>query len=138
MSKPRARRVITRSRTVEPERAPAAQEEPEMAEWGSNASATDAPVVKDPRPAPKGEVNRDDSPANWLYGGIAYPVVPDPPVPVLKVFRQHVVTGEIEFKDVPEPDPDKPDLPPPTAKQVWGLEPMPGAEPAPSETPPAA
>lgn len=134
MSKPRARRVVTRSREPEPIRAPVeAHEEAEMAEWGESTSASDAPVVNNPRPAPKGEVSKD-KPGDWLYGGIAYPVLPDPPKPVLKVFREHVVTGEIEFKDAPEPDPEKPDLPPPTAKQVWGLEPMPGAEPASAPT----
>jgi hypothetical protein len=119
MSKPRARRVVrvdarpTRFAPIEPERAPEAQEEPEMAEWGekqADAGATD-----------EGE---------WMYGGIVVPVVEEPPKPVLKAFRQNRRTLELEWKDAPEPT--DPNLPPPTAKQVFGLEPMPGEAPTPA------
>jgi hypothetical protein len=123
VSKPRARRVVSRvdARPTrfapvpsDPERAPVAQrEEPEMAEWGEKQADSGA--------SDEGE---------WMYGGIVVPVVEEPPKPVLKAFRQNRRTLELEWKDAPEQT--DPNLPPPTAKQVFGLEPMPGEAPTPA------
>ena len=58
---------------------------------------------------------------SWLYGGLA---TPKPDGSGLQVFRQHKVTSVFEFKDVPDPAPGSPPL---TARQAWGLDPLPGA-----------
>jgi hypothetical protein len=62
----------------------------------------------------------DTAPDNsWLYGGLAVPA----PGGGLQVFRQHRVTSVIEYKDVPAPAPGAQPL---TARQAWGLDPVPG------------
>lgn len=71
---------------------------------------------------PKASVAPASGEAEWLYGGIVVPVLPDPPAPTLKAFRQNRATGAVEWKDAPARDANKLPL---TAKQVFGLEPIP-------------
>lgn len=87
-----------------------------MAEEYRPSSRTSAPST------PKASEAAASGEGEWMYGGIVVPVLPDPPAPTLKAFRQNRATGAIEWKDAPERDANKLPL---TAKQVFGLEPIP-------------